>query len=248
MELGTSGMSTGMSEMNAGTRGLSTGIVGMNTEQDGRRLLIVDDELAMRQALGTSFERAGWKVQTASGVGEALATLQGTGIPVVLTDMRMLDGTGLDLVRRIRAVEARTSLIVLTAYGSVPDAVEAMRSGACEYLIKPVSFDRLAGAAERAWRRFQEAAGIAPQAVDSRSAETAAPTLAEPAEMRTTTAVPATGIAAGLPLREVERRLLEATLVATKGNRTHAAEMLGISLRTMRNKIRSYGLPPRRYA
>jgi len=206
----------------------------MNPEQDGRRLLIVDDELAMRQALGTSFARAGWQVETASGVAEALEKLRVTGIPVVLTDMRMLDGTGLELVRRIRAVEARTSLIVLTAYGSVPDAVEAMRSGACEYLIKPVSFDRLEGAAERARRRYQEA--MPGRTVTPPVAVAATPT--------------ATGmeIAPGLPLREVERRLLEATLVATKGNRTHAAEMLGISLRTMRNKIRAYGLPPRRYA
>ena len=50
---------------------------------------------------------------------------------------------------------------------------------------------------------------------------------------------------AGLPLRTLERRLLVATLEATGGNRTRTAEMLGISLRTVRNKIRAYGLPPR---
>ncbi|MCH8266256.1 MAG: sigma-54-dependent Fis family transcriptional regulator [Acidobacteria bacterium] len=54
------------------------------------------------------------------------------------------------------------------------------------------------------------------------------------------------GLEAGLPLSEMERQLLEATLEATGGNRTHAAEMLGVSLRTIRNKIRQYGLPPRR--
>jgi DNA-binding NtrC family response regulator len=53
---------------------------------------------------------------------------------------------------------------------------------------------------------------------------------------------------AGAPIREVERLHLESTLALTDGNRTHAAEMLGISLRTLRNKIREYGLPPRRYA
>jgi len=53
---------------------------------------------------------------------------------------------------------------------------------------------------------------------------------------------------AGAPRREVERLHLESTLALTDGNRTHAAEMLGISLRTLRNKIREYGLPPRRYA
>jgi DNA-binding NtrC family response regulator len=54
--------------------------------------------------------------------------------------------------------------------------------------------------------------------------------------------------AAGTPIRELEKLHLENTLALTDGNRTHAAEMLGISLRTLRNKIREYGLPPRRYA
>jgi DNA-binding NtrC family response regulator len=53
---------------------------------------------------------------------------------------------------------------------------------------------------------------------------------------------------AGTPIRELERMHLENTLALTDGNRTHAAAMLGISLRTLRNKIREYGLPPRRYA
>jgi DNA-binding NtrC family response regulator len=61
-------------------------------------------------------------------------------------------------------------------------------------------------------------------------------------QMQTPTAL------AGTPIREVERLHLESTLALTDGNRTHAAEMLGISLRTLRNKIREYGLPPRRYA
>jgi DNA-binding NtrC family response regulator len=60
---------------------------------------------------------------------------------------------------------------------------------------------------------------------------------------------PATGLVpAGTPMRELERQMLEKTLLLTGGNRTRAAEMLGISLRTIRNKIREFGLPPRRFA
>jgi DNA-binding NtrC family response regulator len=55
-------------------------------------------------------------------------------------------------------------------------------------------------------------------------------------------------IPAGTPIWQVEKLHVEKTLALTDGNRTHAAEMLGISLRTLRNKIREYGLPPRRYA
>ena len=60
--------------------------------------------------------------------------------------------------------------------------------------------------------------------------------------------IAAPAMAAGTPFRQVERQHLESTLALTDGNRTHAAEMLGISLRTLRNKIREYGLPPRSYA
>jgi DNA-binding protein Fis len=55
-------------------------------------------------------------------------------------------------------------------------------------------------------------------------------------------------LAPGVSLRDAERELLEVTLRATEGNRTRAAELMGVSLRTIRNKIRDYGLPPRRYA
>jgi transcriptional regulator with GAF, ATPase, and Fis domain len=62
------------------------------------------------------------------------------------------------------------------------------------------------------------------------------------------TAAPAQLVVPGVPIRELERAHLESTLEMTRGNRTQAAEMLGISIRTMRNRIREYGLPPRRYA
>jgi DNA-binding NtrC family response regulator len=65
---------------------------------------------------------------------------------------------------------------------------------------------------------------------------------------RTMPAAIAMPTVAGTPIRTMEKQHLENTLALTDGNRTHAAEMLGISLRTLRNKIREYGLPPRRYA
>ena len=65
---------------------------------------------------------------------------------------------------------------------------------------------------------------------------------------RTAPATDAMAAVPGTPIRQLERQHLENTLALTDGNRTHAAAMLGISLRTLRNKIREYGLPPRRYA
>jgi DNA-binding NtrC family response regulator len=72
------------------------------------------------------------------------------------------------------------------------------------------------------------------------------PEFIKPTASKTTSTTPP--LQAGTSMRELERQLLETTLQLTGGNRTRAAEMLGVSLRTIRNKIREFGLPPRRYA
>ena len=69
--------------------------------------------------------------------------------PLVITDMRMPDGDGLKVMSGIRTLAPETAIIFLTAYGSVPEAVKAMKGGACDYLVKPISFDQLHEAAQR---------------------------------------------------------------------------------------------------
>ena len=112
-------------------------------------VLIVDDEAAMRAALEANFRRRGWRVQTASGVADALAKFQSTPSTLVVTDMRMPDGDGLQVMQGVRTFVPDTPVILLTAYGSVPDAVQAIKDGACDYLQKPVSFDQLEATAHR---------------------------------------------------------------------------------------------------
>ncbi len=112
-------------------------------------VLIVDDEAAMRAALEANFRRRGWRVQTAAGVGDALAKFRSTPTTLVVTDMRMPDGDGLQVMQGVRTYVPDTPVILLTAYGSVPDAVQAIKGGACDYLQKPVSFDELEAAALR---------------------------------------------------------------------------------------------------
>jgi DNA-binding NtrC family response regulator len=114
-----------------------------------KEVLIVDDETGMRTALAANFERRGWRVQSASGVGEALATFRQTPSRLVITDMRMADGDGWQVMEGVRKCLPETPVILLTAYGSVPDAVQAMKGGACDYLAKPISFEELESAAER---------------------------------------------------------------------------------------------------
>ena len=114
-----------------------------------RSVLVVDDEAGMRLALQASFQRDGWSVETASGVSEALNKLEQKRFPLVVTDVCMPDGDGFDVMRSVRSSAPETAVIVLTAFGNVPDAVQAMRGGACDYLTKPISFEQLQGAVKR---------------------------------------------------------------------------------------------------
>ena len=116
-----------------------------------RDVLVVDDEVGMRAALEASFRRQGWKVRTAGGKNEAVAAFRAAPCSLVVTDMRMGDGNGLEVIQEVRALRPETIIIVLTAFGSVTDAVTAMKSGAFDYLIKPVAFDQLQAAIGRAF-------------------------------------------------------------------------------------------------
>jgi DNA-binding NtrC family response regulator len=121
--------------------------------QTTKSVLVVDDEPGMRMALSTNFQREGWHVDVAAGSMEALRKLESRHFPLVVTDVRMPDGDGLHLMRSLRTSSPSTAVIVLTAFGSVPEAVQAMRGGACDYLTKPISFEELQSAVERVMRQ-----------------------------------------------------------------------------------------------
>jgi DNA-binding NtrC family response regulator len=95
-------------------------------------VLVVDDEPAMRIALVANLRQHGWHTDSAAGANEAIRKFQQTPFPLVLTDMRMPDGDGLSVMRAIRKTSPSTAVILLTAFGSVPEAVVAMKNGACD--------------------------------------------------------------------------------------------------------------------
>jgi DNA-binding NtrC family response regulator len=121
------------------------------------RVLVVDDDRAMRAALETRFLHRGWGVETAAGAAEALDRFRRGMQPLIVTDIRMPgrlpEHDGLYLMRSARALAPHTAVILLTAFASVPDAVAAMKEGACDYLVKPVAFEQLELAAERVLRQ-----------------------------------------------------------------------------------------------
>jgi len=126
--------------------------------------MVVDDEPGIRTALQANFLRHGWRVETASCVREAIRNLEGKEFDLVVTDIRMPDGTGMEVMRSVRELSPGTAVILLTAFGSVPDAVSAMRDGALDYLTKPISFDQLQATAAQVMHRARQMAAIEPAA------------------------------------------------------------------------------------
>jgi DNA-binding NtrC family response regulator len=114
-----------------------------------RQVLVVDDDRSMRAALEARFLRLDWRVETAANAVEALVKFRRQKHALIVSDIRMPGGDGFSVLREARALAPQTAVILLTAFASVPEAVSAMREGACEYLVKPVSFEQLEQAASR---------------------------------------------------------------------------------------------------
>ncbi|MEA3486406.1 MAG: sigma-54 dependent transcriptional regulator [Thermodesulfobacteriota bacterium] len=111
----------------------------MNTKS----ILVVDDEPSMRIALSESLESCGYKVETSESGADALEKFQEGKFEVVITDMRMPGMSGMEVLRGIKKVSSGTPVIVITAYGTVNTAVEAMKEGAADFIMKPFSVGHL---------------------------------------------------------------------------------------------------------
>lgn len=107
------------------------------------RVLVVDDEADIRELLDLTLARMGLAVDCAASLSEAYDFLGKSSYQLCLTDMRLADGTGLDLVRYVNAHLSNLPVAVVTAYGSTENAVAALKEGAFDYLAKPVSLDQL---------------------------------------------------------------------------------------------------------
>ncbi len=137
------------------------------------RLLVVDDEPDLRTLYELTLLREGYDVESAESVAEAWAALQARRFALVITDMRLPDGSGLDLLRRIDEAGRSEKGIVITAYGSAENAVEALKAGAYDYLTKPVDLRQFRAA-------VASALGRAPPAAEAPRARAAEPRAAGP--------------------------------------------------------------------
>lgn len=107
------------------------------------KILIVDDEMLIRNFLAEVLKRKRYEVTTAENGKTAMAMLKDNSYDMVITDMKMPDITGIEVLRKVKEQNPSTIVIIITAYGSIENAVEAMKLGAFNYLIKPFSPDSI---------------------------------------------------------------------------------------------------------
>lgn len=120
-----------------------------------KKILVVDDAPGTVEVLRRNLTAKGYSVLTAGSVSEALATLERLPVDLVITDFKMPCATGLELVRHVRSALGDTEVIMITGYATVGGAVQAVKTGAEEYLAKPFTDDELFGAVERAMAKLE---------------------------------------------------------------------------------------------
>ena len=130
-----------------------------------KRVLVVDDEADIRELIDLTLLRMGLTAVCAGSVAEARAALASHDFQLCLTDMRLPDGDGLDIVRHIGEAYAHLPVAVITAYGSAENAVAALKAGAFDYLAKPIGLEQLRNLVQAALRLpgTEEAVGTAEQ-------------------------------------------------------------------------------------
>ena len=117
--------------------------------------MVVDDERTQLEFVGGFLGKAGFEVALMGSAAEAVERFRGEAFDLVLTDQRMPDMSGLDLLKECRALDPEVAVIIMTAYGSIETAVSAMKEGATDYLTKPLNLEELRLRIERVKRGHQ---------------------------------------------------------------------------------------------
>jgi len=177
-------------------------------------ILLVDDDDRLRSRMARAFEDRGYEALQAQGYEDAVAIAERESTEYALVDLRMPGKSGLELVRELHRIDPATKVVVLTGYGSIATALEAVRLGARHYLTKPADVDELIASFGRG------------EASSDAEAVTAG---AEP--MQTPS------------LARVEWEHIQRVLTDCDGNITKAAERLGIHRRSLQRKLAKFPMP-----
>jgi two-component system, NtrC family, response regulator PilR len=202
---------------------------------DHPKVLVIDDEPDLRTLYEFSLVREGYMVHTAEGVEQALEALRNQRFDAVISDMRLQDGLGLDVLRFLTQQQRSERCVVITAYGSAENAVEALKAGAFDYLTKPVDLKQFRSVVAQAVRSSQS--GAAPAA-----SPTAAPAQAAQSESQELTVerafAQAGAVTSSQPSLQVDKSTPSTTETA-QGQPAALARMVGNSqaMRAVRERV-----------
>ena len=108
-----------------------------------KELIIVDDDFQFRVRLSKSMEKKGFNVESLSNFSETIKRIKDKKFDYAIVDMRLEDGSGLELIKNIKKICPNTKSLLLTGYGNIATAVAAIKSGAIDYLPKPAEIDQI---------------------------------------------------------------------------------------------------------
>lgn len=202
-------------------------------------VLLADDEDTLRDNLAQVLIEEGFCVIPCRDGAQAVKALRQTHVDAIVTDLRMPGVTGMDLILQARKLVPRAAIIVLTAFGQVETAVEAMKNGVSEYICKPLILEEVVFKVKRALAREDHEPEQEP--VRSR---------AEPVEIAPVCPTPCSNLPEiGTTLSDLrttmmacERFHIASVLSRTGGNKAEAARVLGIALSSLYRKIDELGL------
>ena len=130
------------------------------------RVLLVDDDPGVAEVLGLLLEREGYAVSQAATRKQAIALVESRELDVVVTDLKLPDGTGLEVIAGVRARRPRLPIIMITSYSSMESAIDALRAGANDYVIKPFDNNEFLRAISRALNERRTVRGARPLAIE----------------------------------------------------------------------------------
>lgn len=195
-----------------------------DVRQRGRRVLIVEDQPQLRDLLMRATRDMEFEVTSTSTAEDALAQMERTEFDIVISDLNLPGLHGMEMCSRVRKKWPATQIIILTGYGQLESAKEAIRLDVVDFLTKPCSLGDLETALNRALRRRLE--GMSGATATARHEAFHEPQPAQSPAPQT--------------LQDVEREHILAALDRHQGNRARAAEELGISVRTLYYRISEY--------
>jgi len=137
-----------MNEPVSGQNALGTplGMDAVDQPGAGRKLLLVDDDAPLRRSLTRALERRGFTVLPAEGIADGRMLAREHRPEFAVLDMRLAEGSGLDLLKTLRDLRPEIRIVIVTGYGNIATAVVAIKAGAADYLAKPVDADDVVAA------------------------------------------------------------------------------------------------------